>query len=655
MGPRKAELQYEVLMTNVYRDSMVSVTNAQREMDRDIAEMQARYKSEGVAFFTKTLPQFAKAVDTALATGTLLNIQGFRKPKNDARPRFLGTALAKLFDADGRPLAERPVLDDALESGIEAGGVKAPVYPGQPSWIDDPRREAMVVALRALRQVCFFLYKLKLPYTREQQEKVINDFVQTDERLPDEFREPLTQTNESLLSLARNIVCCVLGNVDPLSGIPKHGPGAVATGEKPHQKHQFSRFYTQLDEVFKYDQWFYLNYSHLGSELDNSELPLESVEAGTAKVVLVPKDSRGPRLISCEPLEYQWIQQSLLSVLVEAIQDHPLTKGKVNFTDQTINQRIALEGSRDGSWVTLDMREASDRVSLWLVARLFPERWYEALYASRSPRTKLPDGTIVQLNKFAPMGSAVCFPVEALCFYALSVAAIVMQRHKTVRVPKPEHLPPVFVYGDDIACRHEHHCDVMSVLSKFGLMLNENKCCTHGFFRESCGVDAFLGETVTPVRMRTVPVSGRKPGELVSMVALSNALFEAGMFTSASFIEDYVRSKWGAHIPTLLSGEIGVVAFVRPYASRKAPCNRKVQTRFNRKLHRLEVKGYRLMSRTVMSETDGYPLLLRYMAKMERKRDNSTRVEPLSDELRTGEYPMVKRVKLILTWTPVAL
>lgn len=630
-------------MINVFRDSVVGVMYPQREFDRDCEEIRSRAQGEGLSFLTRTLPSFAKSVDTALATGSNLSIIGFKKSKNGKRPSFLGSLTGYLFDDEGREHAKlSPDTSLLEEAGVEIpSGEVLSCNAGHYHC-----REAAVIALRAIRQVCYLYYKLQVPYTREQQEKVINDFVTTDEGLAHEFAQPPTSEEDWILTHARHLICRVLGNSCPSSGIPRHGPGAVATGERSPEKHVFKRFYRRLDDFFKYDQWFYLNGDHLGDSLQEF-LSLEELEAGTAKVVLVPKDSRGPRLISCEPLEYQWIQQALCGVLVDAIENHPLTRGFVNFTDQAVNGRLALEGSLTGEWSTLDMKEASDRVSLWLVARLFPERWFHALYASRSESTTLPDGTILPLNKFAPMGSATCFPVEALIFWALSVATARAQTGNS------QELPAVYVYGDDVICSRKFHVRVMRTLSSFGLRLNESKCCTHGSFRESCGVDAYLGHIVTPVRMRTVLHPTKKSSDLVSHVAFSNALWAKGLRSAATYVEEIIQKTWNHSIPVLWYDGSGVVAFVREYASPKAQ-PRNVRLRFNRKLHRVEVKGLRLRTLSLMTKSEGFPLCLRILAKCEREVGHlGSILDVPSQVLRTGEYAMAKRVKLTLAWSPL--
>jgi hypothetical protein len=59
-----------------------------------------------------------------------------------------------------------------------------------------------------------------------------------------------------------------------------------------------------------------------------------------------------------------------------------------------------------------------------------------------------------------------------------------------------------FVFGDDILVPTAIAPSVMEDLETFGLRVNRLKTFVHGHFRESCGVDAFNGINVTPVRWK---------------------------------------------------------------------------------------------------------------------------------------------------------
>jgi len=473
-------------------------------LTRDIQEIEHRVKHEGMSFLTRTLPSLGRAIDLALATDTSLKISGFKLTRKSKIPLFLSGVLTLVFDADG-----------------------------------NERSDASIQAVKCLRQLCYLFYKLELPPTDKQNDNVIKSFIETDTLLPLDFGGADDRV-VLLLQEAKKLISRILGPVSPTDARlfkPRHGPGSVATGEKAFEKPVFKRFYRALALQFPYEDWFFYNASHLCDDLAQF-MNLEELGAGTAKVVLVPKDSRGPRLISCEPLEYQWIQQGLMNTMVKTIESHPLTKGRVNFTDQTVNQRLSLDGSLNNEWSTLDMKEASDRVSLALVKELFPPLWYASLTAARTEATMLPDGTVLKLNKFAPMGSAVCFPVESLIFWALSVCAISYGKGRSCR---REAIRSVFVYGDDIICSTKDQSTIRQTLPLFGLLFNESKCCIGKSFRESCGVDAFRGVDVTPLKLRSIWCFSLSGSDYASWVAYCNSFCSRGLFNACDYLAGFIQ------------------------------------------------------------------------------------------------------------------
>lgn len=658
---------YFCLFQCIYHD-VVGTTIPQSEIEKDMAVCLDRFYNEGLGFFTKTLPSLGKAIDIALATGNCLQSTPFKLKGKTKLPAFCWTLIRQLFRSDGYPITGVPTRRDDDGAGSTPGDREVALTAAK----------QRAVVLKGLRQICFLFYKLKLPYTDEQKDKVIKDFVETDRNLPEISNETLSGHDSAIVSLASRLIRRILANADPYSGIPKHGPGAVATGEKSHEKHNFSRSYELLNTVFPPENWFYTNLSHLCDDLHLRD-SLESLDFSTAKVVLVDKDSRGPRLISCEPLEIQWVQQALNSVLVDTIQNHRLTRGRVNFSSQETNRRLALEGSAHPyGWATLDMKEASDRVSMSLVSQLFPENWLRALYASRSMYTQLPDGQIISLNKFAPMGSAVCFPVEALCFWALSVSAL----HLTQHVPLLKAATTTYVYGDDIIVSSENYATIINTLPRFGLLLNPAKCCTAGPFKESCGMDAYEGFPVTPLRLKCVLSHTRNPNTLASYVAFSNECYDRGLLRASQLVMDTIQYLMYNRIPVVQNRRPSCIAFVRMDWSRRKS-HSLARRRYNKHLQRVEYCGYALRSVEKSTDIEGWPLLLRLLTKLERRKRSPNILEDEDDDFTIPEkevinfylrspsvrsitidtllsrvsaqvspFPVARRVKLTRAWTP---
>jgi len=575
-----------------------------QESNRDVAVLRRRVRSEGLSFLTKVLPKLAKELDRALSQGTLFAPRGFVTKPRSTIPKFLGWLFERVFSDQGHELSS-----------------------------------ACPRAVRDLRQILYFLYKLEVPYTHEQETTCLLGFEATDSGLPD------TVASDDVIVHARNFVTNVCGLFCPYDVVPKHGPGSVATGEENHEKHRFSRLYQAIEREYPFTEYFVYSLDH--PCLDPSYLRgLQVQEAGTAKVVLVPKDSRGPRIISCEPLEYQWIQQGLGGALQRHLEKHWLTSGHVNFTDQTINQRLALEGSISRRWVTLDMKEASDRVSVALVKELFRDcpTLLNCLLATRTPATRLPNGNVVVMKKFAPMGSNLCFPIEALVFMALGVGVLLANqlarnpcaaRHRTLTGTRPLYAANpytglmrriasnMFVYGDDLICRGEDYASIVEYFPKVGLMFNTDKCCTQGSFRESCGVDAYKGIDVTPLKLKGLWRTGRKqkPETIISWVAFSNAIRERGYRNCASLMLEAVESRVGK-LPTLPSRykplvvkhrdilQYGILAAIDDCSHVSLP-NTTWQVRFNPDLQVREWKGLQAVPRKVTVASDDWSMVLR--------------------------------------------
>jgi len=608
---------YTSLTVQLYHD-IAQCYSETRESRLDVEKLLHRTKMEGVSFLTKTLPKLGKAIDKALSSDTPLLVSGFSLKPGTSIPRFLGWLIERVFTSDG-------------------------YVRGDPD----------VTALRHLRQFLYFTYKLKLPYDNETENSVIESFVSTQSELEElEFGSEV----EPVIREARAFISRLLDGFNVRDIIPRHGPGAVATGERVGEKSNFSRIYAHTERVYPFTDYFVLGLNQVSDQLDWIQ-SLEELEYGTAEVVLVPKDSRGPRLISKEPLELQWIQQGIQKQLYAWIEKHPLTGGFVNFTDQTINRMLALTSSRTNEYVTLDMKDASDRVTLKLVETLFSgTSLLEALRACRSEYTRLPDGRVVRLATFAPMGSAVCFPIEALCFYALAVAVLRIHGRNRMKYQLPSNwnrfFSDVYVYGDDIIVRSEDYALLLQYFPLFGLRFNEGKCCVAGFFRESCGCDAFQGVEVTPIRLRTTWCHRgiRDASELVSWVDLSNQLWDAGYWGTATAIEHLVEHRYGV-LPYVrekfqyfdLAGRVKtdtspLIGWYRSHVHESvANKKRKVRARLSPTLHRLEYRNWIIKPVREVFQVDGWRECLRVL------NTGSTRAD-------TGVYALPHRICLRRGW-----
>lgn len=542
-----------------------------RSISRDKQYICNRVKGEGLNFLTKVLPKIGKILDEWFKDedGTLDFSSAYVSPK------FL-SGVTNLIQGIG---------------------------------VDDSERAFLI---RWMRQLCFVFYKLEVPYTKEQLHEAFSSFVDRDLELE--------TTDNTFSPFDTGEAARILGELfrefsrDNL--IPRHGPGSVATGEIGDLKWNFRRKFRSVHRRFPWYEFFVPSLSCWLSDTKHFAswyTSLEVIDYPQARVVAVPKDSRGPRLISEEPLELQFLQQGYFRCLVSHIEKHRLTSGYVNFASQTINQELALSSSKTGAWATIDLSDASDRVSDYLVYLLFPSSIYRDIRALRSYSTILPDGRVVRLNKFAPMGSAICFPIEALVFWALSKSAIRSATKGGDGV--------VYVYGDDIIVPTEHFHTVCSGLERFGLKVNSSKSYCTGSFRESCGVDAWRGFVVTPARIRQLPPSHSRDHEsITNWVACGNLLRANGFALAAQYvferIDGVIHLPWNVH-GTALSHWDRELSHDDVYNR-----NLRFKRRWSRRWCRPEILCSRLSAVNRVSHLDGWQRLHRDLLVMPRDPDH---------------------------------
>ena len=343
--------------------------------------------------------------------------------------------------------------------------------------------------------------------------------------------------------------------IDDESILPRHGKGATADKAWANEKYRSRGFLRRWDDIFSWEHLYGFSTIHQseGEVVEpRNELPV--------KVVSVPKTMKTSRIISVEPVAMQYAQQLTAARLVKSLERVRLVKGGIplirhlNFDDQRPNQEAARIGSIDGSLATIDLSEASDRVSVKLVSAVFRHSpiLLRHLYGCRTTRAMMPDGSLFPLRKYASMGSALTFPVEALCFLMICIAAVCDKRRVFDRIGRPKSLQTfenirkdILVFGDDIIVPSDCIVKVTEYLTAFGLQVNSKKTFYQGGFRESCGHDYWNGELITPVYLRRdAPQSHRDAEKFVSWVHMANRFAKAGMLMTANKVADYIDSMY---------------------------------------------------------------------------------------------------------------
>lgn len=488
--------------------------NLAREIERDLAYIETRSRSEGLPFLTVVLPSLGKWYDRWLAG------QDPGVPLRAFLPH----------EARGNTTYPCPVFARML----------AYVLSDESS---DPVAVARVV--RLWRTLFYLFYKMEVPHSEEQLSAALAKWKAVETELL--LWETPNYYDEDIISL-RSLVTGLIGTDSSLFTEirPAHGPGAVAGREKGDEKWLKPTYIPSLNRVYpQYEMYFGLRTGHGLSDYAKDALlewkKSRLVDDGpTARLTFVPKDSRGPRTICMEPKELMFVQQGVMENLMRLL---PISSNhRINFRDQSINANLALSSSKDGEYATVDLEDASDRVSWRLVQQIFPEGSLRYLAALRSTQVILPDKTIwSNLQKFAPMGSALCFPVECIVFWAIGVLAGIKSGMDVASAKRD-----TYVFGDDIVIRPQAVPALQELLSRYSLKMNPDKTYVSGPFRESCGMDALNGHCVTPFKVRMD--IGRRSLNAVQALAvckMASECLELYWFKTGLYLRELVQSQYG--------------------------------------------------------------------------------------------------------------
>ena len=348
--------------------------------------------------------------------------------------------------------------------------------------------------------------------------------------------------------------------------LPKHGGGAVAEPKIRgiHQKNAAISLSKQLKYVYRAESLFHTN--ELNDDYSPSTSPKE-VESNdqVAKLIFVPKDIGSSRSICMEPIAYQCAQQGVRLWYEKALLSGPLGK-TIPLHDQTVSQDAACYGSLTSLVDTIDLSSASDSVAWSLVKEAFPSNVLKHLVATRTTTVELPDGTTCKPKKFAPMGSALCFPVQSTIYASVVVLAGIAWRYgipihevelrreddiqslfdttfaDTLGSRSDHRLQPFYIYGDDIICDSRITSNVVRALLDLGFKVNASKSFTgDSGFRESCGGYYYRGHDVIPLRFKAKAIRETMNMEAVAgLTDLANRAYDDGLLNLRRHLIQFV-------------------------------------------------------------------------------------------------------------------
>jgi hypothetical protein len=573
---------------------------------RDYKVISQRIEDEGLSFLTITLPTYCSDFERALDSGAVDHTMFLSFKKRGGLPLLLGGFLDLVFDrASGRLL-------------------------------DVPSKDAIFF----IRQITLMFKKILLPCSEERERSAFDGYVKCELEVS-AWEDGIISEGNQLLGPFADVSNLLWAHdlsfidlmVYELNHVPKHGPGATADKLFGNSKYQLGTWTERLEEFFPAAEFVIPNWGYY-NELESVNFD-EPGNERPVRVISVPKTLKTPRIIAIEPTCMQYAQQSLMEIFVDRFERSNYLNGMIGFTDQRPNQVFARLGSEGKGLATLDLSEASDRVSNLLVKRLlqnFPTL-SGAVQACRSTTADVPEYGVIPISKFASMGSAVCFPVEAMVFLTIVFCGIQNQLNRPLTMKDIKSLSSrVRVYGDDIIVPVEYVRSVVSALHDFGLVVNRKKSFWTGKFRESCGRDYYDGADVTVVYCRNLlPKQRSDVSEMVSCISLRNQLYKAGLWKSAGYLDSLVQRL--APFPNVLetSPVLGRHTFLGFSTEKMCP-----------DLHRPLVKGYVVVPKPRPSKLDGYGALLKHFLKRG--------VDPFFDAKHLERYGRPESVDIKIRW-----
>lgn len=543
----------------------------------DVKYVERRLEHEGLSFLTITLPTFGKDTEKCLERGYVGSdlYQGYTW--SGGLPKFLSGFLCRVFDRTSGVLLDAPCIE----------------------------------SIQAIRQLTLMFGKVNLPCTPEREAAAFAKYVQCEQDVR-RFDAELSQSDlDEFARIGSLLFSSLFARMDfrVYNGdvVPKHGPGSTADGLTGNRKYRQTTWPARLDRMFPLGDFLLPNHRFC-DEMDRVDI-LEPGAEIPAKVISVPKTLKTPRIIAMEPTAVQYVQQGILELFMDGLKRDDFLYSVIGIEDQTPNQRMALEGSLTGDLATLDLSEASDRVSNQHVRTLLRNHpWLaRAVDACRSRKADVPGEGLLRLAKYASMGSALCFPFEAMVFTTVVFMGIQKSLNTSLSLRDIKSFQgSVRVYGDDILVPVDHVHEVIDMLQTFGFVVNTDKSFWNGKFRESCGREYYSGDDVSIVRVRELfPSSLQDATGVISIVSLRNQLYNAGYWQTCRWLDDYIKGVI-RHFPTVEPSS--------PVLGRHSVLGFETQ-RLCEHLHIPLVKGYVVSAKSPRNSLDGTAALLKYFVK----------------------------------------
>jgi hypothetical protein len=411
----------------------------------------------------------------------------------------------------------------------------------------------------------------------------------------------------------------------------RHGPGAVAEKLDNWEKSQFPNWPAKLNRVFPFES--------CGKTAGSNE-KRPTLHEKASILMQVPKTAKSPRLIAAEPTSHQWCQQLILQYFNEQCRK-TFGLSFIAFKKQSMSGDLVIQASKDLDLATVDLSDASDRLTCWTVERLF-RRNPSVLKALHAARTRYlrdevsEDVSYLKLKKFASQGTATTFPVMSLVMLFIALGVSVPEDKNVTWREIWKLKRQVRVYGDDIILPTHGYVRLCRVMEALQLKVNVAKSYVNGKFRESCGVDGYAGYDITAVKPKTLNVDS--PAACQAVIDNSNNLYKKGYWNASAACLTLLPLRIRRRLRIVDSHAVGIGGVTSYSGSDESH----LEKRWNPRLHRNEVRVWTLSVRTQEHFRDGFPALLDFFASKHSHEHART----------VSEYAEVRKTRSGLLWEP---
>lgn len=555
--------ELDLLYADLLKDAEYAYPALHDDFERDRQRMSQMSRNRGLPFFMVDLPNLGKHLDRCVARQQYSppNLPGSRPVRKGevVIPKFLRGLYLLLFEPNGRLKGDANVEAYYLLRQILYGAKKADCECSDAattetiaSFVDTD----LGVPMPPASWVSCHSEELRHDHRGFAHDATISSAIR--DALGNERGTKLLRRLDQIAG----IVVTTLGAYVPQEWKFNHGPGSVVDVPVGGDRYRFLNWSERLERVFPIGDCAHHDYL---SWVDEVLVDRRSSREPSSRLSAVPKSLKKPRLIAVEPSEMMWCQQNIRRYIYDRFATTWLSLF-VKFRDQTQNQEMARRGSLDGSLATIDLSDASDRISCQVVGNLVRAN-QPLLEALATTRTRFCDISqdrrkprLVELHKYSTMGNATTFPIQSMVFLVVALACCCEEE----RLVTPRILRrlsgKVSIFGDDIIVPNEIARTVCTVLEALGFKVNTAKSYMEGLFRESCGIDAFRGVCVTPAYWHGC--FDGTPESYASAIETSNNFYRKFMVETANGIARRMRAPIRFPVVPLNSGVVGFESFV---------------------------------------------------------------------------------------------